>query len=307
MTTGTAPGRGLGSSIGMGIPAYVNPEGGSAQAAREALEQADGFDLHLASPSELPELLAGEVAAGTPRVVVAGGDGTIASAASVLAGTATALAVLPGGTLNHFARDHGIPTDPAEALAVARDGTVAPVDVGYVNDELFLNTSSVGAYTRYVRTRERLEPKLGYWAASVVAGLRVLLTLHPIPVALGVNGSTRVSNAALVFVGVGERKLGIPGLGQPVDDGRRGLHVVLPRGRRQARRLARVYARLDRGGVVEPKALGVDTAVVDRLRLTLHSRSAEVALDGEIRRVGTPLDFRFAPDALRVVIPASPK
>jgi diacylglycerol kinase family enzyme len=289
----------------MEIPAFVNPEAGSAQAALEALAATDGFDLRLAAPEDLSKLLEREVAAGTPRLVVAGGDGTLASAASVLAGTETALAVLPGGTLNHFARDHAIPVDPAEALTVARDGTVGTVDVGYVNDELFLNTSSVGAYTRYVRTRERLEPRLGYWAASVLAGLRVLVTLRAMPVALGVNGSTRVCTATLVFVGVGERKLGIPGLGQPVDQGRRGLHVILPRGRRQARRIARAYARLDRGGVVEPKALGVDTALVERLRVALHSRSAEVALDGEIRRIATPLNYRLASDALRLVTPPS--
>ena len=307
VTTGTAPGPCLNSFIGMGIPAFVNPEAGSAKAAIEALEEAEGFDLHLAPPGELPALLAKEVAATTPRVLVAGGDGTLAGAASVLAGTGTALAVLPGGTLNHFARDHGLPAEPAEALAVARSGTVTTVDVGYVNGEIFINTSSVGAYTRYVRTRDRLERRFGYWAASLLAGLRILFTLRPMPVALGVNGSTRVCTASLVFVGVGERKLGIPGLGQPADQGRRGLHVVLPRGRRQTRRFARAFARLDSGGVVEPKPLGVDTAVVDRLVLALRSRSAEVATDGEVRRIATPLEYRFAPDALRVVTPADPQ
>ncbi|HEU5039602.1 MAG TPA: hypothetical protein VFT84_02205, partial [Gemmatimonadales bacterium] len=123
---------------------------------------------------------------------------------------------------------------------------------------------------------------------------------------LAVDGTTRLCSSPIVFIGVGERKLGIPGLGQPVPEGRRGLHVVLPRGRRQARRLARAYARLDRGGTVEAKALGVDTALVERCRLALHARSAEVALDGEIRRVATPLEYRFAPGVLRLVAPPVP-
>ena len=281
----------------------MNPAAGSAQAAREAVERTDGFGLRLASPEELPGLLAWEVANGTPRVVIAGGDGTIAIAAAVLAGKGTELAVLPGGTLNHFARRHGIPTDPGEALAVAKTGTARTVDVGYVNDELFLNTSSVGAYTRYVRTRERYKPTLGYWLASVIAGLRVLRRLRSIPVALAANGATRVYNVWLVFLAVDERKLGIPGLGQPAEDGRRGLHVVLPRGRRQARRFARVYAQLETGAQVESKSLGVDTAVVDELVLALRGRSAEVATDGEVKHLATPLKYRFAPEALRVVIP----
>jgi diacylglycerol kinase family enzyme len=285
----------------MQIPALVNPEGGSADAARAAVERSGAFEYRPASPAELPELLRQEVAAGTPRVLVAGGDGTIALAATALAGTNVALAVLPGGTLNHFARDHGIPSDPDEALAVAATGPVTLVDVGYVNDVLFLNTSSVGAYTRYVRTRERLEPGLGYWAASLVAGIRVLLTLHPMPVALAVNGATRLCSAALVFISVGERKMSIPGLGQRVPEGGRGLYVVLPQGRRQARRLARAYARLDRGDPLQPKPLGIDTALVESFRLAIHGRTAEVALDGEIRRLATPLDYRFAPGVLRLV------
>jgi diacylglycerol kinase family enzyme len=293
------------SFIGMNIPAYVNPEAGSAKGAREALEQAGGFDVREASPGDLPRLLQREVAAGTPRVVVAGGDGTLSQAASALAGTSVALAVLPGGTLNHFARNHGIPLEPAEAVALAATGLETTADAGYVNGEIFLNTSSVGAYTRYVRTRERMEPLLGYWLGSVAAGLRVLLTLHPIPVVLAADRSSRAYTAPLVFVGVGERKLGVPGLGQPAPEGRRGLHIVLPRGRRQARRFARAFARADRGHPVGARALGVDSALVDRLSLSLHARSAEVALDGEIRRFSTPLEYRFAPDALKLVAPSA--
>ena len=291
----------------MAIPALVNPDGGSAEAALAALEKAGGFQVTRAGAKELPGLLAKEIAAGTPRVLVAGGDGTLARAASVLAGTPVALAVLPGGTLNHFARDHGIPLDPDEALALAATGPVAAVDVGYVNDDIFLNTSSVGAYTRYVRTRQRFEPVLGYWLGSLAAGLRVLLTLRRMTVVLAANGATRTWAAPLVFVGVGERKLGLPGLGQPVPGGGRGLHLVMPRGRRQARRFARAFSRLDQGVPVTARALGVDAALVERFRLRLSGGSAQVALDGEIRRVATPLDYRVAPGALRVVAPADGK
>jgi diacylglycerol kinase family enzyme len=287
----------------MGIPAFVNPDGGSADAALAALERVAGFDPKPARIGELPALLAREVSAGTPRVVVGGGDGTMARAAAVLAGTEVALAVLPGGTLNHFARDHDIPLDPEEALALAAEGPIATVDVGYVNHELFLNTSSVGAYTRYVRTRERLEPVLGYWIGSLAAGIQVLLTLRPMHVVLAADGATRTWASPLVFVGVGERKLGLPGLGQLDPQGGRGLHVVLPRGHRQARRFARAFSRLNRGLPAGNGAFGLDTALVERFRLRLPGGSAQVALDGEIKRIATPLDYRLAPGALRLVAP----
>jgi diacylglycerol kinase family enzyme len=281
----------------------VNPAGGSAEAALEALERHPGFAVRLTPPRKLTVALRQAVSAGAPRVLVAGGDGTISAAASVLAGTSTALAVLPGGTLNHFARDHGIPIDPEEALEVAVRGQVSQVDVGYVNDQLFLNTSSVGAYVWFVEARDRLEEHLGYWLASLLAGLRILRAHRPSRVTLEVEGETRVYQARLVFVALGERSLSPPGLGQPTGDPGGALHVVIPRGRRQTRRFARVFASSARGLSADAGPLGFDTALVDRLRLDLSRPRVKVATDGEIRRLRTPLEYRLQRGALSVVVP----
>ena len=286
------------------IPAFVNAGGGSARAAIEALERNTGFDIRLLPPEQCAVALRRAVSDGAPRVVVAGGDGTIASAASVLAGTTTALAVLPGGTLNHFARDHGIPTDLDEALRVAEHGPVRAVDVGYLNDQLFLGTSSVGAYVRFVQTRDRLERYLGYWLASLAAGVRILRTLRSMKVTLESGGEVRVYNSPLVFIAVGERELTPPALGRLTGDPGAALHVVVPRGRRHARRFVRAYARFDRGLEVEPRALGLDSALVERFRLDLPMRVVKVAMDGEIRRQQTPLEYRLARGALNLVVPS---
>jgi len=287
----------------MAIPAFVNPEAGSARKALEVLERAGGFSVQLTPPQELSRRLAAAIAAGAERVLVAGGDGTVEAAAATLVGTPTALAILPGGTFNHFARDQGIPTDPDEALVVAREGAVATVDVGYVNDRLFINTGSVGAYVRFVRTRDRIERRFGYWFASLLAGAQVLVKLRLIPVRLEVEGTVKHYRTPLVFVGVGERNLTIPHLGQRVPNGARGLHVVLVRGRRQARRFARAYGRLTRGLPVKDKPIGLDTALVKQFRLDLPGRRVKVATDGEIAPANTPLAYRHELDVLRIVVP----
>jgi diacylglycerol kinase family enzyme len=177
------------------------------------------------------------------------------------------------------------------------------VDVGYVNEQLFINTSSVGAYVRFVETRDRLEGYLGYWMASVVAGMRILRALRPTRITLDVEGKERVYQARLVFVAVGERILLPPRLGRPAGEPGGALHVVVPRGRRQARRLARAFARTDRGLSVEAKPLGLDTALVERLRLDLPMPMVKVATDGEIRRQKTPLEYRLERAALKLVAP----
>jgi hypothetical protein len=82
------------------------------------------------------------------------------------------------------------------------------------------------------------------------------------------------------------------------------LHVVVPRGRRQARRFVRAWASFDRGLKVESRALGLDSALVDRLTLDLPMQIVKVATDGEIRRQRTPLEYRLARGALNLVVPS---
>ena len=64
------------------------------------------------------------------------------------------MGVLPLGTLNHFARDLGIPTDLEEAVRVVVEGTVREVDVGEANGRVFVNNSSIGLYPDAVSLRD---------------------------------------------------------------------------------------------------------------------------------------------------------
>ena len=120
---------------------------------------------------------------------------------------------------------------------------------------------------------------------------------------LEVEGVERVYRTRFAFVGVGERNLTPPKLGGLAGEPGGALHVVIPRGRRQARRLARAFARTDRGHAVQAKPLGLDTALVQRLRLDLLATTVKVATDGEIRRLKTPLEYRLERGSLKVVLP----
>src|SRR2546423_10194501 len=123
--------------------------------------------------------------AGAKRILANGGDGTIGTAASLVAKKQVELAILPGGTLNHFARDHNIPTDLGKAALLAGgEGIVTGADIGYVNDCVFLNTSSIGAYVTFVRDREGLEKRVGYTIASVAAFVKTLSHLRSFSVTL---------------------------------------------------------------------------------------------------------------------------
>ena len=114
------------------IPAFVNPAAGSAPEAIERLRADDRFAIHEVDGEGLPAAVRAAVEARTRRILVSGGDGTIASAANALLGSQCELAVLPGGTLNHFARDLGLPRDDLEqCIEIAATGVARPTVPGF--------------------------------------------------------------------------------------------------------------------------------------------------------------------------------
>jgi len=285
------------------MKAYLNADGGSADAAREALTGA-GFEVQEVEPDALGEELGAAVQAGAKRIVVAGGDGTIATAAGAVAKKATELAILPAGTLNHFAKDHGIPEDLAAAAEVAKGATIEKADVGYVGDSIFLNTSSIGAYVTFVRTRERFEKSLGYKIASFVALLRMFTSLRTFSVELEVEGEKRSYRTPMVFIGAGERELKLPTLGNRKEGGRRGLHVMIVQGRKPARLFAIALAAIARGTKEAGRMPHFDEFIVDSCRIELTRPSATIGIDGELKGMPSPLDYRIERDAINLVVPA---
>jgi diacylglycerol kinase family enzyme len=284
------------------IPAIVNVKSGTADEARKVLEAGDAFEVHAVEPDAIAETVRRLVEGGAKRILVSGGDGTIATAASVLMQSPVEMAILPGGTLNHFARDLGVSADAAEALKLATEGACRGVDVGTVNGQVFLNTSSVGAYVRFVRIREHLERRFGYRVASAIAALRLLVQLRLIAVEVEVDGKPRIYRTPLVFIGVGERELQLPTLGSRVTDGKRGLHVMIVQGRTRARLLALALAAVARGVNSVARTPQFDSFLVDRCRITLR-RPGAVAVDGELVSMPTTLEYELKRDALKVVCP----
>ena len=137
------------------------------------------------------------------RVVVAGGDGTAACAAQQLAGSDAELGLLPLGTLNHLARDLGLPTDLEEAAKVAATGTATAIDVAEVNGHVFVNNASIGLYPAMVREREGLQDDKGWpkWLSALPAAYAALERLphHRLRIDLGQGERTIVT--PLLFVG----------------------------------------------------------------------------------------------------------
>lgn len=250
----------------------------------------------------MPEAVRNTVRNGSSRILACGGDGTLALVAGEIAGTDTELAIFPGGTLNHFATRIGLPESPQDVLDIAAHGTAAPVDAGYVNNQIFLNTSSVGAYVHFVRTRNYLERRMSYSVASLVAGFRRFLRMRSAHINL--DGS--VVKTPLVFVGVGERDVSFPFLGQDKVDGNPGLHIIAMKSTDRLQTLGIAFNAILRGIDPLDKARQVENRLIDSVELSYARQRKKrilVALDGEIHRLRAPLKYEYRPAAFRVVRP----
>lgn len=139
---------------------------------------------YVARGVNLAEKARDAVAQGADIVVAGGGDGTLSATASALAGTDVAFGILPVGTLNHFARDLGLPLDLEAAAKVVCSGRTVDVDIAEVNGKTFLNNSIIGLYPvfRFLRAeqeRKGMPSKLALlWAAAGVFHRLPLFTLR---------------------------------------------------------------------------------------------------------------------------------
>jgi len=285
------------------MPALLNAASGSAARAQAALRSDSRFDVRQLSPADIGDAVRAEARIGTPRLLVCGGDGTLCTALAAAAGTALEIAILPGGTLNHFAHDLGLPCDdPAAALDIAVNWTARPVDLGYVNGHAILNTSAVGVYVDFVRYRERLEQRLSYRVASVAAAISVWNRPRALAVELETaDGGQRHVHTPLLFVGMHERVLEGAALGKRRRDGARALHVLLVRDHTRLR----LHALVIRAIVSGLRGLLAEHEVAIRLTrcltVTTSTPKAEVAIDGELLQLESPLRYEFVQDAVRVV------
>ena len=193
-------------------PVIVNASAGAGRTIEWAAEltrkfRANGMDVDVTLAKtgiQTIETAQRAQAQGATIIVAGGGDGTINAVASVVAGTRIALGVLPLGTLNHFAKDLHIPLNLDEAIRTIANGRPLHVDVGEINDKIFLNNSSLGLYPDIVRERENLQRRLGRgkWSAFFWATLAALRRYPFVNARLTIDGSERVLLNSSCLAGV---------------------------------------------------------------------------------------------------------
>lgn len=288
---------------------FVNAKSGRARRGRElkhllaAARKQPDLEVHLIEKGDsLPSLVKNYLRGEVKIFGVAGGDGTVNSVASCLVNTDVPLVVVPFGTLNHFARDIGVPANPVQALALFDDPEAVQmkIDVGEVNGYYFLNNSSIGIYPRLVKQREKYEARIGKPLAYLLAGLIVLRRPNLWHVRVEVNGVKHDSKVGLLFFSNNRLDMTPLRLGQRarLDDQVFDAFLVKAGTFFDLFRTAASFLRnqLDRSPLV------IQGLVKEATVYSSH-RHFRVAFDGETRNFRSPLEYRIHPAALTVRVP----
>ena len=257
----------------------INPRSGDAEPSADELRdeaRRRGIETHLLGPDEDPSEVA-RGAAADGALGMAGGDGSLAAVAQVAIERDQPFVAVPFGTRNHFARDIGLDRDDPLAALAAFEGNEQRVDVGRVNEKLFLNNVSLGLYASLVHRRERHRRRRDAFARLRALGLSLR---HP--GSLGVTVDGRPAHARIVLVANNAYKLELLSIGERsrLDEGKLYLYVahgLLP------------------GSWEEQRG---ETFTVDA-----RAGRLQAAIDGEPEELETPLSFEIEPAALRVLLP----
>jgi diacylglycerol kinase family enzyme len=240
-------------------------------------------------------------------VVAAGGDGTINTVAQAVLSSGVPFGVLPQGTFNYFGRTHGIPTETAAAAQALLSATVTPVQVGLVNDRIFLVNGSAGLYPQVLEDREIYKSRFGrFRLVALWSGVMTLLRGYPqLRLSIERDGAAATPlRTPTLFVGNNRLQLEQIGIAEASAQPHGFLVAVTPQ---PVSRLA-MLGLIARGIAGKlGAARTVDSFQFKTLTVRFQGgkrRRIKIATDGEIVWLDMPLIFRVSPQPLLLLLPA---
>ncbi|WP_206064227.1 diacylglycerol kinase family protein [Oleiagrimonas sp. C23AA] len=266
--------------------------------------------LITSTPSELPDLATQackKAHAENGAVVVAGGDGSINTVVKQILGSDVPLGLLPQGTFNYNGRNRGIPEELEDAVRALLRAHVEPVQVGRVNDEVFMVNASLGLYPQLLEDREGFKQRFGRSRlVAMVSGLVSLLRdYHRLSLEVECDGDRQVLETSTLVVGNNRLQLeqiGIDSAAQ-VEQGRLVGIAVSPIGAPSLLWLALrgLMGRL--GDDDNERTVVFRELCVRSLGRRKHHGHIKVAVDGELCKMSLPLRFRVDPSPLQLLVP----
>jgi diacylglycerol kinase family enzyme len=231
--------------------------------------------------------------------VAAGGDGTVNALASLLVNKMdVVMGVIPSGTLNHFAKDLGLAVEIDESVSRLAKGRSKLIDVGHINDKIFLNNSSIGIYAKVANVKRRTKVWLFRFILGILSGLWFIANPPSYNFKIKVGGKTIQRNISIIFVGNNRYDLSGFGLSNrhSLSGGNLSIYVIRTI---NPFRLIAVSLNLLIGHI---NADYFETYEAPELKINTRKKKLLVAYDGEVARLKTPILYSIAKKELRVIV-----
>lgn len=263
-------------------------------------------------PAQLADIaarVATDARAAGAILVAAGGDGTINTVAREAVDKGCLFGVLPQGTFNYFGRTHHIPEDLGDAVRALLDAQVQPVQVGMVNDRIFLVNASIGLYPRMLEEREIDKKHFGRSRfVAFLSGLKTFFSSHRrLQITLELDGKEHALRTSTLFVGNNRlqmEQVGIEPLTDAVEDGK--LAAIAPKSVGRLGMLGLIVrAMMGRLGQADNLVSFSFRRMTVKPRKFYGKRRVKVATDGEVTQMETPLEFRVLEGRLLLLKPAA--
>jgi diacylglycerol kinase family enzyme len=260
-------------------------------------------DVRTVDGREIGEAVRAAVASPEIDMIVAGGgDGTLNAVASELIDTDKVFAALPLGTLNHLAKELGVPPELDAAVDTIGRGVVREMNVGEVNGRPFLLFSAIGLYADVIKHRDAQRRALGRrkWPAMVVAAMRMLARFPLMWVRMTAGGESWWRLTPAVYVSISEYQKELFSVKHVACRERQGLDVFVAA---RTSRLGTVWLLMKAMlGLVQPLK-DYEAMCVQELQIDLRRRHVRIGIDGEVVSMETPLRYRLRRGVLRVMVP----
>jgi diacylglycerol kinase family enzyme len=275
----------------------------------ETAGQAHEF-LRVDQPDSIPGVAKRAAAMARERrgaVIVAGGDGTINAIAQAVLTEQLPFGIVPQGTFNYSSRAHGVPLDARAAAQALVEPRLKPIQVGVVNDRIFLVNASLGLYPQLLQDREGYKEQFGRTrAVAFMAGLRSLMQEHrQLSLEIEHDDERELVRTPTLFVGNNSLQLEQVGLPEAEDVQRRKLAAIIVRTQRP-----RSLLWLALRGALGQLADSSNVRDFSFRQMSVHpwlgsSRHyINVAIDGEVVTMQPPLKFSVAAQPLWLMTPS---
>ncbi|ALG66988.1 diacylglycerol/lipid kinase family protein [Beggiatoa leptomitoformis] len=259
--------------------------------------------IFVIKPKWLKTVLTRLIHAEFERIIVGGGDGTLNTAANLLAGTHIIFGVLPMGTFNQFARELGIPTDIEQALHTLAQATTQLIDVGEVNGQLFLNKSSIGIHPHAIEIREQYRRRWG-WSKAVAVSFALLKTVwRPPKLRLTLTIDNQQQTIITPFLLVGNNRYETEFFAFPkrvaLNDGLLNILYTNNISRFSLFTMA-IRALFGKPLKQVPELINI---ALPTLHVESKRNALKIAIDGEVSKIKPPLEFKTHHQQLCVLVP----